>query len=182
MWFHYPDDPVACARGDQYLYGRDILVAPIVEKAATSRTLYLPRGAWYDFWTREKLEGGREITRPVDLESMPLYIRAGAVVPMDPIKQYTGEKVDGPLALWIHPGADGAFSWYEDDGRTFDFRKGEFMRVNIAWTDRQRRLTLRLAPGSKMLAPASRNIVIHVAGDPKTRDVVFTGRPLEVKL
>ncbi|HXB72567.1 MAG TPA: TIM-barrel domain-containing protein [Candidatus Acidoferrales bacterium] len=186
LWLHYPEDAVAAARGDQYLYGRDILVAPVVEKGATSRTLYLPRGTWYDFWTRQKLEGGREITRPVDLETTPLYVRAGAVIPMGPVKQYTAEKVDGPLSLWVHPGADGAFSWYEDDGKTFDYRKGEFMRVNISWNDRQRRLSLRLAGGSKMLEPAKRNIVVHVAGEPvtreMTREVSFTGRPLDVKL
>ena len=82
---------------------------------------------------------------------MPLYVRAGAMIPMGPVKQYTGEKVDGPLTLWVHPGADGAFSWYEDDGTTFDFRKGQFMKVNVAWNDGQRRLTLRLANGAKML-------------------------------
>ena len=170
------------ARGDEYLYGRDILVAPVVEKGATSRQVYLPRGAWYDFWTREKLEGGREITRNVDLETIPLYVRAGAVIPMGPIKQYTAEPVDGPLTLWVHPGADGAFSLYEDDGNTFNFRKGEFTRVNIAWSDRQRRLSLRLGQGSRMLGAAKRNIVVKVAGEPLTREAVFEGRPLEIKL
>ena len=182
LWLHYPGDPAAVSRGDEYLFGRDILVAPVVEKGATERKLYLPHGAWYDFWNREKLEGGREITRKVDLETIPVYVRAGAVIPMGPVKQYTAEKVDGPLALWVHPGADGAFSLYEDDGKSFDYRKGEFMRVNIAWNDRQRRLSMRLANGSKMLAPAKRNIVVHVAGETATHDAVFEGRPLEVKL
>ena len=89
--------------------------------------VYLPRGAWYDFWTGERLEGGREITRPVDLETMPLYVRAGAIVPMGPVKQYTAEKVDGPLAVTVYPGADGAFLLYEDDGSSFNYRKGEWM-------------------------------------------------------
>jgi alpha-glucosidase/alpha-D-xyloside xylohydrolase len=182
LWLHYPGDAAAVARGDEYLFGRDILVAPVVEKGATSRAVYLPHGAWYDFWTGEKIEGGREIIRKVDLETMPVYIRAGAVIPMGPVKQYTGEKVDAPLTLRVHPGADGSFSLYEDDGKTFDFRKGEFMRVNVAWNDRQRRLSLRLSGGSKMLPPAKRNIVVHVTGESATRDVVFEGRPVEVKL
>src|SRR5262249_16272001 len=63
LWLHYPDDPVAVACGDEYLWGRDILVAPVVEKGASSRKLYLPRGAWFDFWTGEQVEGGREVTR-----------------------------------------------------------------------------------------------------------------------
>jgi alpha-glucosidase (family GH31 glycosyl hydrolase) len=82
LWLHYPDDPTAVARGDQYLWGRDILVAPVVEKGATSRKLYLPRGVWFDFWTDEKTTGGREIDRAVDLATMPLYVRAGAIIPM----------------------------------------------------------------------------------------------------
>ena len=83
LWLHYADDPQAVGQGDQYLFGRDILVAPVVERGATSRSLYLPRGVWYDFWTNEKHEGGREIVRSVDLSTMPLYVRAGAVVPPD---------------------------------------------------------------------------------------------------
>ena len=182
LWLHYPADTSAVARGDEYLYGRDILVAPVVEKGATSRSLYLPRGAWYDFWTREKMEGGREITRKVDLETTPLYVRAGAVIPMGPVRQYTEETVDGPLTLWVHPGADGTFSLYEDDGKTFNYRAHEFMRVNITWNDQQRRLSMRLANGSKMLAPMKRNVVVRVAGEPTTREVVFEGRSLTVKL
>ena len=97
LWLHYPDDAAAAARGDQYLWGRDVLVAPVVEKAATSRQVYLPRGAWYDFWTNERTEGGREIARQVDLETIPLYVRAGAILPMGPVKQYTrGRKSGGP--------------------------------------------------------------------------------------
>jgi len=182
LWIHYPTDATAVARGDEYLYGRDILVAPVVEKGATSRSLYLPHGAWYDFWTKEKMEGGREITRKVDLETIPLYVRAGAVIPLGPVKQYTEETVDGPLTLWVHPGADGTFSLYEDDGKTFNYRKHEFMLVSIGWNDKQRRLSMRLANGSKMLAPMRRNIIVRVAGETTTRDIVFQGRPVDVKL
>ncbi len=128
------------------------------------------------------MEGGREITRKVDLETIPLYVRAGAVIPIGPVKQYTGETVDGPLTLWVHPGADGTFSLYEDDGKTFDYRKHEFMRVNIAWNDKQRRLRMRLDSGSKMLAPMTRNIVVRAAGETTTREVRFEGRSVDVKL
>ena len=147
LWLHYPNDPAAVARGDEYLWGRDILVAPVVEKGATERKLYLPHGAWYDFWTNEKHDGGREITRKVDLETIPLYVRAGAIVPMGPVKQYTAEKVDGPLDISVYPGADGSFLLYEDDGSSFDYRKGEWMGIQMAWNDARKALTLRLAAG-----------------------------------
>jgi alpha-glucosidase/alpha-D-xyloside xylohydrolase len=94
LWLHYPDDPVAAGRGDEYLWGRDIVVAPVVEKGATSRRLYLPEGVWYDFWTSERVEGGRELARAVDLETMPLYVCAGTILPLGPVKQYTEERVE----------------------------------------------------------------------------------------
>jgi len=101
LWLHYPEDPKSVAAEDQYLWGRHILVAPVTEMGATSRKVYLPPGSWYDFWTDEKLEGGREITRAVDLETLPLYVRAGPILPFGPVKQFTGEKVDEPLSLRI---------------------------------------------------------------------------------
>jgi alpha-glucosidase/alpha-D-xyloside xylohydrolase len=182
LWLHYPNDPAAVARGDQFLWGRDLLVSPVVEKGATSRRLYLPRGTWFDFWTDARLEGGREINREVDLETMPLHVRAGTVLPLAPVRQYVDQAVDEPLTLVVYPGADGSASVYEDDGRSFDYRKGDAMRIAMAWRDRDRRLTLRLAPGTRMRPPEERRIRVRVAGAAAVRDVVFRGRPLEVTL
>jgi alpha-glucosidase/alpha-D-xyloside xylohydrolase len=182
LWLHYPDDAAATARGDEYLFGRDLLVAPVVEKGATTRSVYLPRGTWYDFWTKERVEGGREITRSVDLETIPLYVRAGAVIPMGPVKQYAAERVAAPITLWIHRGADGLSSLYEDDGESFDFRKGEFMRIQINWNDRERRLSAKLATGSKMLASPERKFVVQVAGESTIQEFAFRGRAVEIKV
>jgi len=180
MWLHYPDDPAAVRRGDQFLWGRDILVAPVVEKGATNRTLYLPRGAWYDYWTGERHDGGREISRAVDLETTPLYVRAGAILPLGPVKQFTGEKVNEPLAITVYPGAPGSFLLYEDNGRSFDYRKGEWMGVQMTWNDARRTLHLALAPGSRMLPPNRRELIVkHGATE---RHTVFTGRPLDLRL
>jgi alpha-glucosidase (family GH31 glycosyl hydrolase) len=178
LWLHYPQDPVAVARDDEYLWGRDILVAPVLENGATTRRVYLPRGGWYDFWTGERLEGGREITREVDLETMPLYARAGTILPLGPVKQYTGEKIDAPLSVTIYPGADGAFSLYEDDGESFDYRRGDWMSVEMRWDDARRVLSMRLADGSRVLAPLKRDVEVHL--EKETRRVVFSGRPVEV--
>jgi alpha-glucosidase/alpha-D-xyloside xylohydrolase len=182
LWLHYPDDPIAAARGDQYLWGRDVLVSPIVEKGATSRRLYLPRGTWFDFWTEDRVEGGREIDRKVDLATMPLHVRAGAILPLGPVRQYVDEPVDAPLSLVIYPGADGAFTLYEDDGKTFNYRKGEWMGIEMGWHEAGRLLTLRLARGSRMLPPARRTIEVRIAGGNTAKTIVFTGRPLEVRL
>ncbi len=178
LWLHYPDDARAAACGDQYLFGKNLLVAPVVEKGATTRQVYLPRGSWYDFWTGEPIQGGREISRDVSLDIMPLYVRAGSILPLGPIKQYTTERVDQPLSVSIYPGTDGSFLLYEDDGTSFNYRKGEWMGIQMAWNDSQRCLALGLAAGSRMLPPVRRNIEIKLRQSIKT--VMFDGNPIKV--
>jgi len=178
LWLHYPNDPVAVARGDEYLWGRSLLVAPVVEAAATSRNVYLPHGAWYDFWTGELIEGGREISRQVDLETIPLYVKAGSILPLGPVKQYTEEMVDQPISISIYSGDNASFLLYEDDGISFNHRKGEWMGLKLDWNDARRRLTMSLASGSHMLPPLARNI--DVKFNQATRPVTFDGRPLTV--
>ena len=182
LWLHYPDDPAAVGRGDEYLWGRDILVAPVTEKGAASRRLYLPHGSWFDFWTEEKVAGGREVDRPVDLATMPLYVRAGSIIPMGPVKQYTGEKVSGPLTLTVYPGADGDFTIYEDDGASFNYRKGEWMKLLAMWSNSQRRLSLKLGDGSGMTVGNERNIEVRIAGEKTARAIVFKGKPVDVQM
>lgn len=182
LWLHYPEDPRAVGRGDQYLWGRDMLVAPVTERAATSRPVYLPRGRWHDFWTEEAHDGGREIQRAVDLETMPLFVRAGAILPVGPVKQHTGEQVDAPLTLQVYAGADGTCTVYEDDGVSFNHERGDWMGLDVRWTDRERRLDLRLAPGSRMRPPLERRILVRVAGAPAARDVAFSGTAVQVRL
>lgn len=179
LWLHYPGDPIAVARGDEYLWGRDVLVAPVVEKGATSRAVYLPHGTWYDFWTNERQDGGKEISREVDLETTPLYVRAGSILPLGPVKQYTAEKVDEPLGISIYPGADGAFLLYEDDGSSFNYRKGEWMGIQMTWNDARRVLSLRLANGSRILAASRRALTVKL-GD-SIRTTTFEGRAVEVR-
>jgi alpha-glucosidase (family GH31 glycosyl hydrolase) len=180
LWLHYPDDARAVARGDEYLWGRDLLVAPVVEKGASSRQVYLPRGAWYDFWTGERVEGGREIAREVDLGTMPLYVRAGSILPLGPVKQHVYQESSQLLTISIYPGADASFLLYQDDGKSFDYHHGEWMGLQMSWNDSRRVLTLRLAEGSKILPPSRRNIVVKL--NETARQVEFEGRPLEIKL
>jgi len=182
LWLHAPDDAMAAARGDEYMWGPDILVAPVVEAGTTNRKVYLPRGPWIDFWTNERVNGGREVDRAVDLATIPIYVRSGAVIPLGPIKQYTDEPSDTPLRLVVYPGADGSSSVYEDDGKSFEYRQGAWMRIVAEWRDGQRQLTLRLAPGSRMLAPTRRRIDVQVAGGKDIRSVTFTGQELTVRL
>jgi alpha-glucosidase/alpha-D-xyloside xylohydrolase len=181
LWLYYSDDPKAAERGDEYLWGRDLLVAPVTEKGARSKTLYLPRGSWYDFWTNQEIGGGQEIIRQVDLATTPLYVRAGTILPLGPVKQYSTEKVDGPLTVTIYPGADGRFTLYDDDGVTFNYEKGELNRVDLFWDDRTRRLTVTPRNGAKLWNTISRQFDIKLAGSAEVKHLRFTGTPEVVR-
>lgn len=180
LWLHFPDDPQAVACDDEYMWGRNLLIAPVVEKSASVRRLYLPRSYWYDFWTGELVEGGREISRPVDLETTPLYVRAGSILPLGPVRQFVSEKSDQPYSITVYPGADATFLLYEDDGSSFAYRNGQWTGVQMNWSDSRRRLTLRLSEESRMLPPTRRDFEVKLARSTISRTVTFQGEPVEV--
>jgi alpha-glucosidase/alpha-D-xyloside xylohydrolase len=120
----------------------------VLEPGATRRKTYLPAGAWWNFWSNQKVQGGTEIASEVDLSTIPLYVRAGVIVPMGPARQYAMEPSEEPVTLRVYPGADGRSNWYEDDGIGFAYRKGQFTRFDCIWQDSTRRLILELAAGS----------------------------------
>ena len=101
---------------------------------------------------------------------------------MGPIMQYTGESDNRLSSVVIYPGADGYATYYEDDGHSFNYRRGESMRLEMRWQDADRKFTLAAAPGSRMLAPALRVIDVHIAGSTKHQMISFTGRPIEISL
>jgi alpha-glucosidase (family GH31 glycosyl hydrolase) len=113
---------------------------------------------------------------------MPLYVRAGTVLPLGPVKQYSDELVDGPLTLVVYPGTNGTSMVYEDDGKTFNYRRGEFMKLQMNWTDANRRLRLQLAPRSRMVPPNHRSLDVRLAGQAKVQPRVFDGRSIEISL
>jgi len=144
--------------------------------------VYLPQGDWFDFWSEEKIAGGREVNRPVDLATIPLYVRAGSILPFAPLKQFTGEKSDGPLTLSVYPGPDASAIVYEDDGHSFDYRRGEWMKIGARWNSSQRKLSVRLLPGSRMLGPLRRKVEVRIVPNKQTRAFEFTGQPVEVSI
>src|SRR5262249_34208975 len=151
LYLHYPKDSEAVKLGDEYLWGRDLLVAPIVEQGASLRRLYLPAGTWHDWWTNEKIAGGRWLERKVDLETLPLYVRAGAIVPLDPVRQYTAQPVSEATTLNVYSGTDGEFVLYDDDGVSLDYLQNRAVWTRIRWDERQRILSLESDARSKMV-------------------------------
>ena len=180
LWLHYPGDAKARATGNEYLWGRDLLVAPVFEKVATSREVYLPEGQWYDFWSGELHQGSRTIQRPVDLATMPLFVKAGAILPLDPIRQYTGEETKEPLTVRIYRGANGSSQLYHDDGSSNAYLKGECAVTSFTWDDETAKLTIepQVSPDHKLKQPQKLRIELVPGGNEKLVD--YTGEPIVV--
>lgn len=177
LWLHYPDDLRAVERGDEYLFGPDLLVAPVTEKGAKTRRLYLPPGTWYDFWTEEVLAGGREITRQVNLATIPLYVRAGSILPLGPVKQYATEVAPGPVTLTVYPGSDGHFLLYEDDGTSFNYEKGKYAQIEIVWNDNHRKFSTQITKGSSWSEVQEKNFEVRLAGTKALQKLFLNGTP-----
>jgi alpha-glucosidase len=129
LFLEFPSDPKTYRADTEYFFGPDLLVAPVLTQGATRRSIYLPAGDWYDFWTGEKLSGPKEIPADAPLDKLPLYARGGAIIPMQQVVQYTDEAPINPLTLDIFPGGDSSGSLYEDDGRTYEYQQGRFART-----------------------------------------------------
>jgi alpha-D-xyloside xylohydrolase len=152
---------------------------------------YLPKGsAWYDFWTNQRHEGGQSVVRDVPLDIVPLYVRAGSVLPMGPVLQYATEQPDAAYEIRIYPGADGSFTLYEDDNETYAYEKGQSARVVLAWNDKARTLTISGRKGRfpGMAKARTLNLVLVDRANGKgittgkaTRAVHYEGKPMVVK-
>lgn len=184
LWLHYPHDPEAAKLGSEYLWGRDLLVAPVTEKAAKSWHVYLPAGDWFDWWTGEKVSGDQWKERPVDLATMPIYVRAGAIIPFDPVRQYMSEQVDGPTSLKIFPGTDGEFTLYDDDGESPAYLKGADAKtvwIRCRWNNAARRLTVEPDKRMKKWPGGVRTFAAEVIGSAaKPKLIEFRGQRVEV--
>ena len=193
----FPQDRRTWELGDEFLFGRSLLVAPVLhaqytseqnrfteEKAdfsqAGSREVYLPAGAdWYDFWTGERLKGGRTVSRPTRLDTVPVYVRAGSIVPLGPDVQYDGQKPWDDLEIRVFPGADGRFVLYEDEGDGYAYEQGA--RSEIEFSLKGRTLTVGARRGSFPGMLAERTFRI-VTPDGQVRTVRYDGTAQSVKM
>ncbi|HEY4209771.1 MAG TPA: TIM-barrel domain-containing protein [Puia sp.] len=182
LWLHYADDTIARRLGSEYLWGRDMLIAPVFEKGAVHRTLYLPKGEWYDWWTNKPQPGGRWITRDVDLSIMPIYVRAGAILPLDPTRQYTSQPVNEPTTFLVYPGADGDYTLYDDDGISLDYLYGSATWIHCVWDDTHKVLHLSpAAPAGYSNKPMQRTFRIRLMSSGAKKEIAYKGRATTVE-
>jgi alpha-D-xyloside xylohydrolase len=128
--------------GDQFLFGPALLVNPVTEPGAAKRHLYLPDARWYDFWTGAPTAGGQAVDAPAPFDRIPLYVRAGSIVPMGPDVEYSTEKPADPIELRVYRGASGSFILYEDENDNYDYEKGVHATIPLAWDEARRTLTI----------------------------------------
>lgn len=151
--------------GDQFLFGPSILVTPVLEPEATTRHLYLPKSRWYDFWTGKAIEGGKSIDAAVSIETIPLHIRAGSIIPMGPDVEYASEKPADPIELRVYPGANAAFTLYEDENDTYNYEKGVYATIPITWVDDAQTLSIGERKGNFLGMLASREFRVVFVGE-----------------
>ncbi|MGA8428316.1 MAG: TIM-barrel domain-containing protein [Candidatus Sulfotelmatobacter sp.] len=178
--------------GDQFMFGPALLVNPVLQPDATHRALYLPDApAWYDFWTGASTNGGREIDADAPLDRIPLYVRAGSILPLGPEIEYADEKPAGPIELRIYTGADGEFVLYQDAGDGYDYELGVHSVIPMHWSESNRTLTIGQREGKYPGMPASMEMKVvlvsagHGTGLESTANpdklVVYNGESISVR-
>jgi alpha-D-xyloside xylohydrolase len=156
LWMDFPGDPNVANLGTQYMFGPAFLVAPVTEQGQTEKNVYLPAGTdWYNFWTNEKLQGGQWVKVAAPIEQMPVFVRAGSIVPIGSDIQSTASK-QAIAEIKVYPGANGEFALYDDDGSSYDYEKGKSTITRLKWDNAGGKLS---AGSSKLPGP------VRVAGN-----------------
>lgn len=178
--FDFPKDRKVFDIKDQYMFG-NIMVCPVTDPGVTSRTVYLPSGAnWYDFWTGKRFAGGENVVADAPLDRLPLFVKAGSIIPTTAPAEYADASASQPITIDIYPGKNAEFTLYDDAGDTYDFEKGEFSRIKITWNDANGELTISAPEGTFPQAPKSRQMTIRKAD--KTKTITYKNKATKIKL
>lgn len=182
VWLHYPTDSVTRGLGTQYLWGRDMMIAPVFKPGATRWPVYLPEGKWYDFWDNTLHDGRQTIYRAIDLEIMPIYVKAGSILPIDPERQYTMEETDEPLTIRIYQGTDAAFNLYLDDGLSMDYTKGDFCNIQFEWNEKKKTLTIgEISKEKASTIKVPERFILELYPSGKSLETEYNGKKVRIK-
>lgn len=179
--FDFPNDATVRNMGDEYMFGPSLLVCPVTDPGQKTRRVYLPNGAaWYDFRSGRREEGGRWIEAAAPLDAIPVFAKAGSIIPTIPKMQHTGEIANPVTTLTAYPGADGEFTLYDDAGDGYQYEKGESTEIPLKWDDAEKTLTIGARRGSYPGMAKAREFKVVCGTVSKT--VRYDGSPVVVTL
>jgi alpha-D-xyloside xylohydrolase len=191
MVMDFPNDERVKNIKDQYLFGHDFLVAPVTSYGARERSVYLPKGAsWYDFDSGALHKGGSTINAAAPAARIPVFVKAGAIVPTVPVQQYVDEQPDAPVTLKVYTGANGEFSLYEDDGVSNGYTHGEYSRIPLRYDDKAGTVTIGSREGQYKGMAAKRTFRVHFikpgvstsgSMDVADKEVTYEGKEVTIK-
>jgi alpha-glucosidase len=171
LLLNYQNDSSTYNLDDQFMIGEDLLVAPILKPDVTRRLVYLPAGTWYDYWTNKKHTGGTTISVEAPLETVPMFVRAGAMIPTAPPRNYVGEKPGDPITFNIYPDDQGGASGelYEDDGTSPAYKRGVFLRTQVSARHDGRGFAISVDGTEGQYNPGARKLNFVLKGNGSTR-------------
>ncbi len=180
--FDFRDDPQALNIPDEYMFGPALLVAPVVQAKATARTVYLPgKDTWYDFRTGARTPGGQVVVAKADIATIPLYVRAGSILPLGPVRQYADQPSDAPLEIRVYPGRDGNYELYDDAGDGYGYTQGQYATVRMTWSDAGHRFAIADRKGGFPGMAARQRFSVRCGQGP-AREVIYDGRAVSMTL
>lgn len=146
----FANDPVALEQKHQFMFGPSLLVTPVTEPGVKQWSVYLPvyKNGWIDFWSGEKRNGGIPVDVHTDIKTLPLFVKAGSIIPMGPLRQFTSQQSDEPLEIRIYPGGDASFTLYEDEGNNYHYEEGLFSIIELKWDEETATFTVGERKGS----------------------------------
>jgi alpha-D-xyloside xylohydrolase len=180
----FAEDKQAQNIDNEYLFGKSFLVAPVTEAKQKTKQIYLPENTdWYDFWSNIKYSGGQQIATPTHIiDIIPLYIKAGTILPMAQITQYATEKKWDNLELRIYSGTDGEFTLYEDENENYNYENGKYSTIKMTWNDQEQTLTIGKREGSFDGMLETRKFKIKLINSNTIKEITYTGNELKLKL
>jgi alpha-glucosidase len=162
LFLEFPNDENVAGTADEFLFGDDLLVAPVLTEGVTESDIDLPQGDWYDYWTGKKYNGGQTIHLPVTLDSIPMFVRGGGFIFRQPVVQFTGQMPGQPLRVLIAPAKESGASLYEDDGESLDYRQGKFMKRQFHQTQNDDGTTIDISAPDGSYRPATRDLILEI--------------------
>ena len=185
LLLEYPDDPETANLNEQFLLGSHLLVAPVVEKEASAKRIYLPQGEWIDYKDKKTIYQGKQwITYPVSLETIPVFVKKGTIIPEMPVQQYIGEKKNAPVLFHIFPASTGrtaSYELYEDDGETIDYKLDVFRKTAVKCTTHSDGFEIDLHTGdyNGFQQKGNRKTGISLHLDKAPKQILINGRKIK---